>query len=70
MPVDVILAHASEILAQPKEKPPEDVLIDGQSYFSERVWNPWDCQSILSTYSNLDNNPVVIDASRRHRRNE
>ena len=30
--------------------------------------NPWDCESILSTYSNLDNNPAVIDGTSRRRR--
>jgi protein LTV1 len=39
---------------------PEEILIDGKSYFSERKVSTWDCESILSTYSNLDNNPLVI----------
>jgi protein LTV1 len=39
---------------------PEEILIDGKSYFSEKKVSTWDCESILSTYSNLDNNPLVI----------
>jgi len=68
-PVREIIAQANEVLSKPPQKPPpEDVLIDGKSYFSERERNPWDCESILSTYSNLDNNPVTIDAGGRRRR--
>ena len=63
------MARARERLAMPKEKPPpEEIFIDGMSYFSERERNPFDCESILSTYSNLDNNPKRIDASRRRQR--
>ena len=61
------LADAEEILANPEMEPApfEDVLIDGKSYFSERHRNPFDCESILTTYSNLDNNPAVIARSGR-----
>ncbi|KAL7522314.1 hypothetical protein ACHAWX_007004 [Stephanocyclus meneghinianus] len=60
------LADADAILANPEmDLPPEEILIDGKSYFSETPRNPWDCESILSTYSNLDNNPVVIGRSSR-----
>lgn len=63
------LQDANETLASPiMEPPPEEVLIDGKSYFSERTRNPWDCESILSTYSNLDNNPVTIDSKRRRKK--
>lgn len=52
----------------PELSPPEEeVLIDGKSYFTERTVNPWDCESILSTYSNLDNNPSIIGSSRRRK---
>jgi protein LTV1 len=47
-------------LAEELAPAPEEILIDGKSYFSEKKINPWDCESILSTYSNLDNNPLVI----------
>ena len=60
------LADADAILANPEmDLPPEEILIDGKSYFSISSRNPWDCESILSTYSNLDNNPVVIGRSSR-----
>lgn len=60
------LADADAILANPEmDLPPEEILIDGKSYFSVSSRNPWDCESILSTYSNLDNNPVVIGRSSR-----
>jgi len=59
--VKEVLKEADLILANPEMQPPEeDVLIDGKSYFSERQRSPWDCESILSTYSNMDNNPTVI----------
>jgi len=62
-----VLAEADMILANPEiDLPPEEVLIDGMSYFTMKERNPWDCESILSTYSNMDNNPAVI--SRKHRR--
>lgn len=73
-PVDVVLALAKQRLLEPPVRPPdEDVLFDGKSYFSERQRNPWDCESILTTYSNLDNNPATIgrnddSTSRRRRR--
>ena len=68
-PVDEILAAASARLAEPAARPPaEEIFIDGKSYFSERERNPFDCDSILSTYSNLDNNPVTIEASRRRKK--
>jgi protein LTV1 len=71
VPLDEYIAEAELTLAQPKEKPPaEEIFMDGKSYYTERERNPWDCESILSTYSNLDNNPVTINqtASRRLRR--
>ena len=63
------LAEAEEILANPEMEPApfEDVLIDGKSYFSERHQNPFDCESILTTYSNLDNNPAVVARSGRRK---
>jgi protein LTV1 len=64
-----VLAEADSFLANPEvELPPEEVLIDGKSYFTMKSSNPWDCESILSTYSNLDNNPAVIDGTSRRRR--
>ena len=64
-----ILAQADQILANPEmDLPPEEVLIDGKSYFTERTVNPWDCESILSTYSNLDNNPATISRTGNRRR--
>ena len=69
LPIDEVLADANMILSDPLRPPPtEEILIDGKSYFSEKMRNPWDCESILSTYSNLDNNPVVIGAEGRRRR--
>jgi len=73
IPVEVAikqtLKEADQILANPEMEPPEeDVLIDGKSYFSQSAVNPWDCESILSTYSNLDNNPTTIGRSRRSRK--
>ncbi|KAL3776158.1 hypothetical protein ACHAW5_005696 [Stephanodiscus triporus] len=63
------LAEADAILANPEmDLPPEEVFIDGKSYFSVTSRNPWDCESILSTYSNLDNNPVIIGRSERRRK--
>eukprot|EP00978_Attheya_sp_CCMP212_P021302 scaffold62017_cov51-Attheya_sp.AAC.4 len=63
------MEEAEEFLANPEVEPPvEDVLIDGKSYFSEATRNPWDCESILSTYSNLDNNPQTISRSSRRRK--
>ncbi|EED86782.1 predicted protein [Thalassiosira pseudonana CCMP1335] len=63
------LAEADEFLANPEvDLPPEEIFIDGKSYFTERTQNPWDCESILSTYSNLDNNPVVIGRSSRSKK--
>jgi protein LTV1 len=72
LPLAEYMAQADFTLAQPKERPPtEEICFDGQaSYISERERNPWDCESILSTYSNLDNNPIMIDgvSTRRRRR--
>lgn len=63
-----VLAEADEVLANPEmDLPPEEVLIDGKSYFTMKERNPWDCESILSTYSNLDNNPMVVGRSGRRR---
>lgn len=63
------MAEADAILANPEmDLPPEEVFIDGKSYFSITSRNPWDCESILSTYSNLDNNPVIIGRSDRRRK--
>jgi protein LTV1 len=60
------LADADAILANPEmDLPPEEILIDGKSYFSVTSRNAFDCESILSTYSNLDNHPVVVGRSSR-----
>lgn len=68
--IDETLADADITLADPELRPPEEeVLIDGKSYFSERTRNPWDCESILSTYSNLDNNPTTIERRRKGKKN-
>jgi protein LTV1 len=70
-----VLAEADATLNAPIEFLTLDEVItvdefDGNSYFTERTRNPWDCESILSTYSNLDNNPAVIQhASSRRRKN-
>ena len=67
--VTEVLAEAEEFLANPEvDLPPEEVFIDGKSYFTLKERNPWDCESILSTYSNLDNNPAVIGRSGRRRK--
>lgn len=69
VPLEELLSSACERLALPKVKPPpEEIFIDGKSYFSERERNPWDCESILSTYSNLDNNPTTIGVLKSSRR--
>lgn len=68
-PMNEILGDADTILGNRLEAPPaEEVFIDGKSYFSEKMRNPWDCESILSTYSNLDNNPKTIGTEGRRRR--
>jgi protein LTV1 len=69
--VEEVLAEADEFLANPEvDLPPEEVFIDGKSYYTMKEHNPWDCESILSTYSNVDNNPAVIkrNSSRRRRK--
>ena len=72
--IDEVLAEADLFLANPEvDLPPEEVFIDGKSYFTMKERNPWDCESILSTYSNLDNNPAVIVRSgsgRRRKKNK
>jgi len=61
LPISKILGEADQTLRGTQQAPPtEEIFIDGKSYFSERMRNPWDCESILSTYSNLDNNPTTI----------
>lgn len=73
--IEEILAEADETLQAPIQFLTLDEVItvdefDGKSYFTERSRNPWDCESILSTYSNLDNNPAVIShATSRRRKN-
>jgi len=68
-PMAEVLAEAREFLRGPEiDVPPEEILIDGQSYFSQRSVNPWDVDSVLSTYSNLDNNPVTIAAGSRKKK--
>lgn len=71
VPLADYMAAADYTLAQPKQQPPpETIFMDGTSYYTDRVRNPWDCESILSTYSNLDNNPVTIDGTVRRRRRQ
>jgi hypothetical protein len=66
---DVLLGEASDVLGSCKADPPvEEVLIDKQSYFLEEMRNPWDSESILTTYFKLDNNPVTIGAPGCQRR--
>lgn len=68
-PLDELLEEARDTLARPKQQPPaEEIFIDGKSYFSERERSQWDCESILSTYSNLDNNPHTVDVTEGRRR--
>lgn len=68
-PIEAVLGEADDILDEGRAAPPaEEIFIDGKSYFSEKMKNPWDCESILSTYSNLDNNPTTIGAAGRRKR--
>mmetsp|Transcript_27138 Transcript_27138/g.44818 ORF Transcript_27138/g.44818 Transcript_27138/m.44818 type:complete len:552 (-) Transcript_27138:66-1721(-) len=68
-PITDVLGEADQTLGDPQRAPPaEEIFIDGKSYFSEKMRNPWDCESILSTYSNLDNNPVTIGGGGRRRK--
>jgi protein LTV1 len=70
-PIEHILGEADDTLGTALAAPPtEEIFVDGKSYFSERIRNPWDCESILTTYSNLDNNPVTIGAGGRRRRKQ
>jgi len=67
-PVAEVLKNAKkQIQYPPQEPPPEEIFIDGKSYYSLKERSLWDCESILSTYSNLDNNPVTIGASSRRK---
>ena len=61
------LQQPQELLPEEMEPPPEEVLIDGKSYFSFKQASPWDCESVLTTYSNLDNNPALIARSGRRK---
>ncbi|KAL3941049.1 MAG: hypothetical protein SGBAC_004531 [Bacillariaceae sp.] len=68
-PIEAVLGEADDILGKGRAAPPaEEIFVDGKSYFSEKMKNPWDCESILSTYSNLDNNPSTIGATGRRKR--
>jgi protein LTV1 len=68
-PIEDVIGEANAVLGVGRHAPPaEEIFIDGQSYFSEKMRNPWDCESILSTYSNLDNNPVTIGTGGRRRK--
>lgn len=68
-PIEAVLGEADNILGKGRAAPPaEEIFIDGKSYFSEKMKNPWDCESILSTYSNLDNNPATIGTTGRRKR--
>ena len=64
-PIAEVLADADRALADTPEMEPssEDVLIDGRSYLSLSRWDPWGCESVLTTYSNLDNTPAVMGRS-------
>lgn len=67
-PIEAVLGEADELLGKGRAAPPaEEIFIDGKSYFSEKMRTPWDCESILSTYSNLDNNPATIGATGRRK---
>ena len=68
-PIESILGEADDTLASGLAAPPaEEVFIDGKSYYSEKIRNPWDCETILTTYSNMDNNPTTIEAGGRRQR--
>merc|ERR1712157_390055 len=65
-----LLQEADDILAQPYQEPPvEDIFIDGKSHFSIKSHNPWDCETILTTYSNVDNHPTTIGRSNNKKKN-
>jgi protein LTV1 len=67
--VEETMAKATARLTLPPARPPaEEIFIDDKSYYTVKMSNPFDCESILSTYSNLDNNPTTIGASRRRKK--
>jgi hypothetical protein len=61
------LAIAMERLGEKPVGPDAELRFDGKSYYDEKTVNPWDCESVLSTYSNLDNNPHTIATARRRK---
>ncbi|KAF9124809.1 hypothetical protein BGW39_007875 [Mortierella sp. 14UC] len=55
---------------RPKKNLNDDMATELQTDFrsrAERMRDNWDVQTILSTYSNLDNHPGMIKEQRRHR---
>ena len=64
-PIAEVLADDDSVLVRtPKMEPPhKDVLIDGRSYFYLSCQDLWGCESVLTTYSNLDNNPAMVGRS-------
>lgn len=70
-PMSETLKEAKKKIQSPElEPPPEEIFIDGKSYYSAKERNPWDCESILSTYSNLDNNPAMIGSESRRKKKQ
>jgi protein LTV1 len=53
-PIADVLGEASDVMGSGKATPPaEEVLIDRQSYFLEKMRNPWDSESVLTTVPTL-----------------
>jgi len=63
-PLVEVLEEAAATMLEPKSRPGafEDAPMDAVSYFAEKSLPAFDCQSVLSTYSNVENHPATIDA--------
>ncbi|KAJ1950050.1 Protein ltv1, partial [Linderina macrospora] len=62
-----LLEKGLEMIEEANERAANDDYADLDAQFQEKQRVPWDCQTILTTYSTLDNHPATIHEKRAPR---
>ncbi|KAI8325908.1 hypothetical protein GQ54DRAFT_295071 [Martensiomyces pterosporus] len=60
-----VLAAGMRIIEEDSKRSEKDDDMELEMQFREKERTPWDCQTILTTYSTLDNHPATIHEDKR-----
>jgi len=62
---DLIQSYADDVLRKEEKQDIKDIHRNIDAIYVPPIRDKWDCESIITTYSNMENHPTVIKAPRR-----